>query len=92
MRFISIASLIFQDRRPEAHMELVNFIKYYKSLSNPRPGAYAVIRKFINKSKKLKGNEKKLLRDLIRILESPEKAGDEELSDLKKAAERVLKK
>jgi tetratricopeptide (TPR) repeat protein len=83
LRFISIASLIFQDKRTEAHRELDDFIRYYKTLSNYRHGDYTISKKFIKKSKELRDDEKKLLLDLIRILESPEKAGDEELEKLK---------
>jgi hypothetical protein len=91
MRFISIASLIFQGKRTEAYRELVSFIKYYKSLSNRRPGAYAVSKKFIRENGKLKGNEKKLLGDLIRILESPEKAEEKRLEELELRIKTIFK-
>jgi hypothetical protein len=70
-----ISSLFFQEKRAEAYSELKEIIEYYKSinitLNSFRISIYLELEEFINKNKKLKENDKKLLLTLISIIKSP---------------------
>jgi hypothetical protein len=84
MRFISIGSLVFQGKSAEAAAQLKDFIKFYRSIPGQyeRTGSYSTTKEFITGNKKLAPEQRKLLLQLVDLLESPKEIGDKKLKQL----------
>ncbi|UCH96459.1 MAG: tetratricopeptide repeat protein [Candidatus Aminicenantes bacterium] len=84
LRFIAIASLVFQEKDIEAGEALQHFADYYRSINQEyeKKWDFKDIKRFINQNKTLKENKRSLLLELIDILESPKAEGDKKLKDL----------
>ncbi|MCP4351419.1 MAG: tetratricopeptide repeat protein, partial [Desulfobacterales bacterium] len=93
MKFIIVSSLLFQKKRTETHHELKGFIEYYKSLTEEysKEWSYVGIKKFINNYNKIKESDKRLILDLIDILESPKPEGDKKLRQLESLLPELFK-
>ena len=93
MRFVSICSLVFQGKQSEIADQLKDFIKYYKSIPGEyeRGWNYNTIKTFITQYKKLPPAQKKLLLQIIDLLESPKKQGDKKLKELESSMRDVFK-
>jgi tetratricopeptide (TPR) repeat protein len=93
IRCVSIFSLIFQGKQPETATQLKDFIKYYKTIPGEyeRGWEYNTIKTFIIQYKKLPPKQKKLLLQLIDLLESPKKEGDKKLKELEISIWEVFK-
>ncbi|MCP4109426.1 MAG: tetratricopeptide repeat protein [Desulfobacteraceae bacterium] len=93
MKFIIVSSLLFQEKQSEAYQELKGFIEYYKSLTEEysRGWSYVGIKKFINNYNKIKESDKRLILDLIDILESPKPEGDKKLRQLESSLPELFK-
>jgi tetratricopeptide (TPR) repeat protein len=93
IRFISICTLVFQGNQKDSANKLKDFINYYKTI----PGEYErgwefnTIKTFITQYKKLPPKQKKLLLQLIDLLESPKKEGDKKLKELEASIREIFK-
>ncbi len=84
MRLVSICSMVFQGKQPETADQLKDFIKYYKSIPDEyeRGWEYNTIKTFITQYKTLPPGQKKLLLQLVDLLESPKNEGVKKLKEL----------
>jgi tetratricopeptide (TPR) repeat protein len=89
MRFISIASLLLQEKKTEALSHVKEFLKYYRSITVvlEQGWIYSNIKNFIRLNIKLKGLDRTLLFRMIDILESPKAEGDKRLKELEEFLE-----
>ncbi|NIM14133.1 MAG: tetratricopeptide repeat protein [Candidatus Aminicenantes bacterium] len=93
MRFISIGSLVFQGKSAKAVDELKDFIKFYRSIPGEyeRGWTYTSTKEFITGNKKLAPEQRKLLLQLVDLLESPKEKGDKKLKQLETAIRDIFK-
>jgi tetratricopeptide (TPR) repeat protein len=93
MRFVSICSMVFQGKKIEAVDKLKDFINYYKSIPGEyeRGWEYNTIKTFIIQYEKLPPKQKKLLLQLVDLLESPKEQGDKKLKELEISVQETFK-
>ncbi|UCH94719.1 MAG: tetratricopeptide repeat protein, partial [Candidatus Aminicenantes bacterium] len=93
MRLVSICTLVIQGKQPEAADQLKNFIRYYKYIQGEyeRDWEYNTIKTFITQYKELPSKQKKLLLQMIDLLESPKKEGDKKLKELEISIQETFK-
>lgn len=93
MRFISIGSLVFQGKQAESVVHLKDFIKFYRSIPGEyeRTWDYSTIKEFITGNKNLAPEHRKLLLQLVDLLESPKEIGDKKLKQLENAVRTASK-
>jgi superkiller protein 3 len=93
MRFVSIGSLVFQGKQADAAAQLKEFITFYRSIPGEyeRTWEYNTVKDFITQYKKLPPEQRKLLLQLVDLLESPKDIGDKKLKQLENAVRDIFK-